>query len=344
MLNLIYSLEPILKNDKPSIFLAGPSYRVNNDDSEQITETSWRTEAIKFFQESNYSCNIIIPEFRYNKLPEDFTYSRQVSWEAKGLENADIIIFWIPRDKDTLPGFTTNIELGMYLKSEKVTIGFPENSYKNQYIKEKCSQLNIPIYSSLKETIVNAILKNKKKQVNRWFTSDTHFSEERTMQLSKRPFNSINEMDWTMIKNWNTTVKDNDVVYHLGDFGNPKMIKHLKGQIVLVAGNYDRPEVIEQLKKEAEGRLKIIPEGFEVIFGIDVYSLVHYPSSMIDKNMFYLFGHVHALRTMSKGEFGTGLNVGVDVHNFKPISLADVVFYKTAILNHYDHEVFPVRK
>lgn len=35
-----------------------------------------------------------------------------------------------------------------------------------------------------------------------------------------------------------------------------------------------------------------------------------------------------------------GLNVGTDCHNFKPISINDVMFYRNAILNYYDENVF----
>ena len=34
-----------------------------------------------------------------------------------------------------------------------------------------------------------------------YFTSDTHFGSERTLELSRRPFNSVFEMDETIIKN-----------------------------------------------------------------------------------------------------------------------------------------------
>ena len=50
-----------------------------------------------------------------------------------------------------------------------------------------------------------------------YFTSDTHFGSPRTLELSKRPFNSVREMDRTIISNWNNTVGEEDIVYHLGD-------------------------------------------------------------------------------------------------------------------------------
>lgn len=63
-------------------------------------------------------------------------------------------------------------------------------------------------------------------------------------------------------------------------------------------------------------------------------NICHKPTDKKD-NIFNLFGHIHG-RQMVK-EFG--LDVGVDAHNYKSISI-DVYFYKTAIEKHYDRDVF----
>ena len=74
--------------------------------------------------------------------------------------------------------------------------------------------------------------------MKRFFTSDTHFGAERTRTLFKRPFSSIKEMDKSIIKNWNKKVKKEDLVYHLGDFGDFNKVKKLNGKIILILGNY----------------------------------------------------------------------------------------------------------
>lgn len=65
-----------------------------------------------------------------------------------------------------------------------------------------------------------------------FFTSDTHFSQERTFKFSRRPFNNVKEMDETIIANWNNLVKENDTVFHLGDFGNYSLVEKLNGNII----------------------------------------------------------------------------------------------------------------
>ena len=47
-------------------------------------------------------------------------------------------------------------------------------------------------------------------------------------------------------------------------------------------------------------------------------------------------GHVHKLCMVK----ANGLNVGSDCHHFKPISSKDVEFYRNAIENFYDENVF----
>ena len=53
-----------------------------------------------------------------------------------------------------------------------------------------------------------------------YFTSDTHFNQQRTLELSRRPFDSVEHMNNILVQNWNNTVKQEDTVYHLGDFGD----------------------------------------------------------------------------------------------------------------------------
>ena len=50
-----------------------------------------------------------------------------------------------------------------------------------------------------------------------WFTSDSHFGHRNIITYSSRPFSSVEEMDETLIQNWNSVVKPNDLIFNLGD-------------------------------------------------------------------------------------------------------------------------------
>lgn len=39
----------------------------------------------------------------------------QNEWEHLAIESCDVLMFWVPRDLETLPGFTTNVEFGYWL-------------------------------------------------------------------------------------------------------------------------------------------------------------------------------------------------------------------------------------
>lgn len=50
-----------------------------------------------------------------------------------------------------------------------------------------------------------------------YLTSDCHFNHLNIIKLG-RPFSSIEEMNETIVSNWNDTVGEEDTVYVLGDF------------------------------------------------------------------------------------------------------------------------------
>jgi hypothetical protein len=113
----------------PSVFLAGPTPR------DAVTK-SWRPRAIELFSQHPLSkdISIFIPE-RSSKEYRNHYYD-QVEWEKKGLTYASIILFWVPRNLNTMPAFTTNVEFGFYLavKPEEILYGRPPEAEKNKYL------------------------------------------------------------------------------------------------------------------------------------------------------------------------------------------------------------------
>lgn len=280
-----------------------------------------------------------MPEDRDNTKSIEWTFSRQVSWETEHLEKATVVLFWIPRDLEELPGFTTNIEFGEYMKSGKIVIGSPLDAPKMSYLKERCSRLDIPWNDNLAEcaSLVMLTINQLKGSAGRiFFTADTHFGHQRVLEMSRRPFKSVEEMSWTMVKNWNSVIGDNDIVFHLGDFGDPAFIRHLGGkEIRLLPGNYDTGEVLGEL--ETDKRVNIISQGSHTLKICDIdIRLTHAPEDARGAN-FFLYGHIHHLQMVKKNGLN---NVGVDCHQYTPVNVNTVEFYVNAILKHYDQNVF----
>lgn len=191
-----------------------------------------------------------------------------------------------------------------------------------------------------------------------YFTSDTHFGSQRTLELSKRPFASVEEMDKTIIENFNKILKPDDVLYHLGDFGDYDKIKYFPCPVVLVLGNYERKDIKEKFKGDIDAynaflskmgfKFGVILDDHKVIHKFtydndnDSYNHIdlwccHEPSNCNkESNWFNLYGHIHGRQMIRH----YGMDVGVDCHHFRPVSFDDVLFYKEAIEKHYDNEVF----
>lgn len=109
-----------------------------------------------------------------------------------------------------------------------------------------------------------------------YFTSDTHFNQQRTLELSRRPFDSVEHMNNILIQNWNNIVKPEDTVYHLGDFGDITYREYLNGRIILLIGNY---ELKDYTYSELNKYFDIIEEPTETIIDGHKFCLVHQPTN-----------------------------------------------------------------
>lgn len=179
---------------------------------------------------------------------------------------------------------------------------------------------------------------------NRFLISDTHFGHTNTWQkftLSDgsplRPFTSTEEMDETMVDNWNRVVRPQDTVYHLGDVviarRNLETVKRLNGRKILIRGNHD----IFKDKDYYEA-------GFEQIHGVrvfvDKFILSHiplHPDCVGERFKRNVHGHLHGNRIMLE-KFVHGwsedtiemipdpryLSVCVEQINFTPVSFDEV--------------------
>jgi len=169
-----------------------------------------------------------------------------------------------------------------------------------------------------------------------FFTSDTHFTHANIIRFCSRPFKNVEEMDETMIANWNRVVGENDIVFHLGDFcmgGSAKwtnVLNRLNGKIYLIIGNHD----MKNLKQSCSDRFEKVAMQMYIEVDKQKIYLNHCPFLCYGgayRDTWQLFGHVHTNKNNTGIDaprlemlFPTQYDVGVDNNNFTPVSFEQV--------------------
>lgn len=128
-----------------------------------------------------------------------------------------------------------------------------------------------------------------------FFIGDTHFGHSDVINFENRPFVDINDMDKSLINNWNTVVSDEDRIFMIGDFSfyakekTKEICLSLKGHKILIKGNHDTNS--EELYREC---------GFESVYSYPIilneFWIISHEPLYLNKNMPYanIYGHVHA--------------------------------------------------
>lgn len=146
-MNIVHSDENFPSMISKTIFLAGPSPR-------DASHPDWREEAIEILKNLNYDGHVYIPLPKSGIVSD---YEDQIKWEQSAMDRADVILFWIPRDLEKLPGFTTNVEFGQRIACRNVVVGFPKDSPKNRYLESLALSNHKDVHYSLGKTIAAAI-------------------------------------------------------------------------------------------------------------------------------------------------------------------------------------------
>lgn len=156
-----------------------------------------------------------------------------------------------------------------------------------------------------------------------FFTADTHWGDHRPLNLDKRPFASVAEMDRALVANWNAVVAPGDVVWHLGDVARrladvAALLARLHGVKHLLRGNNDAPgigavpgwtSVADYAEPEVDGHRLV---------------LCHYPFRSWNgqgRGVLDLHGHSHGRLKPLPYQY----DVGVDAREWRPITLAEIV-------------------
>ena len=170
-----------------------------------------------------------------------------------------------------------------------------------------------------------------------FFTSDTHFFHSRIIQYCLRPFADATDMNEQLIANWNNVVTPDDVVYHLGDFafsdeqGVDRVMRRLNFKhFHFIKGNHDEPfcDWYHSNKDDTylAPKVSLHPSYLETKIEGHKFTLCHYAMRVWNEShrgALHLYGHSHG--TLPDDCNSKSFDVGVDCHDFAPISLERVL-------------------
>ena len=177
-----------------------------------------------------------------------------------------------------------------------------------------------------------------KETSNLFLTSDSHFNHANIIKFCNRPFDSVEEMNETLISNWNNTVPKDGIVFHLGDFafGGSEawhnILSRLNGKIYLILGNHDH----KNFKQGYFNKFEDVAEQMTIEAGKKKLILTHFPLLCYNRtwntgqNCWNIHGHVHIChnKLANTGKdferisltFPTQYDAGVDLNDYTPIS------------------------
>lgn len=125
-MNVVFSDQRKPQLGGKSLFLAGPTPRANNPCP------SWRPAALEILELLNFDGTVYLPE--HSGFAPIVDFDQQVEWEWDCLHQSQVILFWLPRNLEKLPAFTTNVEFGYYIDKKQTVYGRPNGSPKCKYL------------------------------------------------------------------------------------------------------------------------------------------------------------------------------------------------------------------
>lgn len=165
-----------------------------------------------------------------------------------------------------------------------------------------------------------------------YLIGDTHFDHQNIIEYCNRPFRDAQEMNEAMIKNWNDTVKEGDIVYFLGDWAFGKgsrpakyWMDRVQGHIKAIRGSHDPDD--KSLKMLEFAELSYKGTKFLLIHSPDPDDpklTIKQKSKLEGWHGWIIHGHKHnndlKAYPFINGEHKT-INVSVEILDYQPLSI-----------------------
>lgn len=194
----------------------------------------------------------------------------------------------------------------------------------------------------------------KFEKQNIFFASDYHLGHHNVIKYDNRPFKDVDEMHSTLLRNWNSVVGEDDIVFYLGDLSLGKsdvsnwFVHSLNGKIHFILGNHDKMKDIAKLKrfesihpygceiwiKDEQSLSHLKLDGKQSTRGSDGYQqiiLSHYPILSWNRQhhgSWHIHGHSH--QSITKSEMGKEyykrkvIDIGCNGWDYTPQSYGEI--------------------
>ena len=158
---------------------------------------------------------------------------------------------------------------------------------------------------------------------NTFFISDFHFDHTNIIRYCNRPFNSTQEMNEVMLRNYRRVVRPDSTVFFLGDmsFGRNSRpaewwLRQLPGDIIYIKGSHDRDMDLSDSF--------VLDHYILNVGGIEFFLVHDYHNAPPDWIGWVIHGHKHGNRPFVDRTHRR-INVSVEVVNYTPVSLARIL-------------------
>ena len=187
-----------------------------------------------------------------------------------------------------------------------------------------------------------------------YYIADTHLGHHNIIKMTNRPFHCVQDMEATLIQNWNRKVKENDHIYIIGDLFYQHdhidtILSRLKGKKHLITGNHESKWLTDKYKPYFQS----IQSSLEITDHNHAIFMCHYPMVSYPKQSraYMIHGHIHNdtlfdywCVLLKRAHI---LNAGVDMNHFEPVTLNELItnntVYKSQVKESYPMYLLSVR-
>lgn len=164
-----------------------------------------------------------------------------------------------------------------------------------------------------------------------WVISDTHFGHRNIIDYCNRPFKDALTMSLAIRDNWNSVVKPDDIVYHLGDVymgwneqqDIGQFLGSLNGRKRLILGNHDEGKDVVLHKTFQKIMVwRMFPEFGLLLTHVPVHesALERYEQGKYAYSLVNVHGHIHE----KPAPTDLHRNVSVEQINYRPINIEEL--------------------